>query len=143
MSTIIKELKNKNIISKTDSLKDKAFDTLLDKDLSNDIQVIINGRLYYSDINDGNMLIEINNKEVKAIDIVSEDGKYSIIDDKVLGALGISFEEGADKFYTRGYTLKNINNEYVYFDYMDIISRENNIFDFTNNKNRKVKVLGK
>ena len=143
MSTIIKELKNKNIISKTDSLKDKAFDTLLDRDLSNDIQVIINGRLYYSDINDGNMLIEINNKEIKAIDIVSEDGKYSIIDDKELGALVISFEEGADKFYTRGYTLKNINNEYVYFDYMDIISRENNIFDFTNNKNRKVKVLGK
>ena len=143
MSTIIKELKNKNIISKTDSLKDKAFDTLLDRDLSNDIQVIINGRLYYSDINDGNMLIEINNKEIKAIDIVSEDGKYSIIDDKELESLGISFQEGADTLFTRGYTLKSINNEYTYYNYMDIIYRDNNIFDFTNNKNRKVKVLGK
>lgn len=143
MSTIIKELKNKNIISKTDSLKDKAFNILLDKDLSNDIHVIINGRLYYSDINDGNVLIEIDNNEIEAVDIVSKEGKYSIIDDKELGALGISFQEGADTLYTRGYTLRGINNEYTYYNYMDIIYRNNNIFNFTNNKNRKVKVLGK
>ena len=143
MSTIIETLIDKNIISKTDYLKNKAFDTLLDKELSNDTHVIINGKLYYNDFNDGKMLIEINNNEVEAVDIVSENGKYSLIDDKGIGAIGIAFQEGVDTLFTQGYTLTTINNDYVYYDYMDIISRENNIFDFTNNKNRKVKALGK
>ena len=143
MSTIIETLIDKNIISKTDYLKNKAFDTLLDKELSNDTHVIINGKLYYNDFNGGKMLIEINNNEVEAVDIVSENGKYSLIDDKGMGAIGIAFQEGVDTLFTQGYTLTTINNDYVYYDYMDIISRENNIFDFTNNKNRKVKALGK
>ena len=143
MSTIIETLIDKNIISKTDYLKNKAFDTLLDKELSNDTHVIINGKLYYNDFNGGKLLIEINNNEVEAVDIVSENGKYSLIDDKGIGAIGIAFQEGVDTLFTQGYTLTTINNDYVYYDYMDIISRENNIFDFTNNKNRKVKALGK
>ena len=143
MSTIIETLIDKNIISKTDYLKNKAFDTLLDKELSNDTHVIINGKLYYNDFNGGKLLIEINNNEVEAVDIVSENGKYSLIDDKGMGAIGIAFQEGVDTLFTQGYTLTTINNDYVYYDYMDIISRENNIFDFTNNKNRKVKALGK
>ena len=143
MSAIMELLKDKNIISKTDSLKNKAFATLLDKDLSKDLDVIINGKLYYNDFIDGNMLIEVNNNELEAVDIVSKDGKYSIIDDKELGALGIVFQEGNGTLFTNGYTLKSIKNEYVYYDYMDIISRNNNIFDFTNSKKRKVKALGK
>lgn len=144
MSNIIKNLENKKIIKKRNSIKNKALKTLLDFEMPENLVSVFNNTLYYSSNGDIQALIEIQNKDVKAIEIIEENDKYTVINDSKNQTIGINHECCSSKpfFTTHFCSLKNDISTKCY-DYIDIISRNENIFDFNKKEKDNVKILVK
>ena len=144
MNNIIKTLENKKIINKKNSFGNKALETLLDFDLSDDLVSIFGKSLYYASSNDTQMLIEVDKKDIKEIDIINGNEKYTIINDNKKERIGIDVESFENKpfFTTHFCSLKN-DNITTYYDYLDVIFMNKSILEFNNKEKDNVKTLVK
>lgn len=144
MNNVIDALKEKNIIDDTNPIKNKALETLLNFDMPCDFKSIFNNSLFFDSSEDIQLLVEVQDKDIKFVDIIKNNFKYSIIsnsDEEKLGVKCVSCEK-SPFFTTHFCSLKNndLNDSY---DYMDIICGNKNIFDFNEKTKSNIKVLGK
>ncbi len=141
MNNIIKTFENQKIINKKNSIRNKALKTLFNFDMSDDLVSVFGKSLYYVSDDDMQMLIEVDNKDVKGIEIINGNEKYTIINNSKEEMVGINVEALNNKpfFITHFCSLKNDSIDYCY-DYIDIITMNKNIFDFNNKEKDKTKV---
>ena len=144
MNNIIKVLKSKNIINRRNLIMNKALETLLDFEVSDKVVSVFNNNLYFASNDDMQLLIEVNNKVIKAIDLINGNDKYTIINNSKNQTIGIDHECSNSKpfFTTHFCSLKNeISTKF--YDYTDIITRNKNIFDFDEKRKDKVKAISR
>lgn len=144
MNNIIKTLENKKIINKKNPIRNEALETLLDFDLSDDLVSIFGKSLYYASSNDTQMLIEVDNKDIKEIDIINGNDKYTIINDSKKEKIGIAVENFDTKpfFTTHFCSLKN-DTITTSYDYLEIILMNKGILEFNKKEKDSVKTLVK
>ena len=87
MNNIIKVLKSKNIINRRNLIMNKALETLLDFEVSDKVVSVFNNNLYFASNDDMQLLIEVNNKVIKAIDLINGNDKYTIINNSKIKLL--------------------------------------------------------
>ena len=143
MSNIISTLEEKNIINNNNPIKNKALEVLLDFDMSDELTTVFNKTLYFCSKNDTQLLIEVNDGDIKGINIMDGNDKYLLINDSENERVGINHEFNShDFFITHFCSLKN-NADTQVLDYMDIIAKKNNIFEISRKEKDNAKLLAK
>ncbi len=143
MSNIINTLEAKNIINSNNPIKNKALSTLLDFDMSDELVGVFNKTLYYCSKNNIQLLIEVNDGDIKGINIIDGNDKYILINDSENERVGINHEFNTHDFFITHFCSLRNSTDIQIFDYMDVIAENSNIFEISRKEKDNVKVLVK